>query len=269
MRTLSAHEYLLANNKDSFILTTDTNEFATPEDYLNFARKADVLILPSPLTRDGIYVRGTPGVDVSAIFAVLKDHALVFAGALPLPYRQRSVSYINYSEDEEYVLEMAYITAEGTLGHLLSEYGGIVRGSRIVITGWGRIAKYMYSMLCPFTENLSVILRKPELIDILNQNGISAFSFGGLCDVCQDADIVINTVPELVIDGRVLKCMRHDVYLIDLASRPGGIDMHMAHEYGLEAVHLLALPGKCAPKSAGYALGKCIIDNFTKNGKKI
>lgn len=269
MRTIASHAYLIEQGYDALILTTDTNENATVGDYLNFARSADVLILPAPLTRDGIYIRGTPGVDVSAVFSSLSPGTLVFSGALPLPYRRMGIKQVNYSEDEKYICEMAYITAEGTLGHILSDYGYVLRDARIVLIGWGRIAKRLYDMIIHFTKNIDIILRREEEIKKLRADGVTADNFSALENACAYADIIINTVPSLVVNRDVISEMKPNAHLIDLASKPGGIDFNAAFEAGIEAVHLLALPGKCAPISAGIALGKCIIENYEKYGGKL
>ena len=47
--------------------------------------------------------------------------------------------------------------------------------------------------------------------------------------------------------------------MLDLASLPGGTDFTAAHELGLQAEHALALPGKCAPKTAGLLIGQTVL----------
>ena len=164
---------------------------------------------------------------------------------------------------------MAYITAEGTIGHILSEYGYVLRDAKIVLIGWGRIAKRLYDMIIPFTNHISVILRREDVIARLKADGVIAENFRELDNACADADIIINTVPSLVLNSDVINKLKHRAYLVDLASMPGGFAFDAAQSAGIKAVHLLALPGKCAPNSAGIALGKCIINNYKKYGDKL
>ena len=44
--------------------------------------------------------------------------------------------------------------------------------------------------------------------------------------------------------------------IIDLASLPGGTDFAAAEELGLHAEHALALPGRCAPQTAGALIAQ-------------
>ena len=46
--------------------------------------------------------------------------------------------------------------------------------------------------------------------------------------------------------------------VIDLASKPGGVDFETAAALGIRAVWLLSLPGKIAPLTAGETIGKTI-----------
>ncbi|MBQ7822465.1 MAG: hypothetical protein IJ391_09330 [Clostridia bacterium] len=261
-RAVAAHKYLLSLGYDSLILNVETNADAVSGEYIKYARRADVLVLPAPLTIDGVHIRGSCGVDVADIFSVLAAGTVVFAGGLPSIYKKPGSRYINYLEDEKYVLEMAYLTAEGTLGYLLSEYPRALRDSKIVITGWGRIAKYLHRLLTYFTNQITVVLRREDIISELMHSGQSACNFELLGEVCANADIVINTVPSEVISKQVIDLMDCDICLIDLASKPGGIDFPYARELGLEPVHLLSLPGKCAPVTAGDMLSKCILNNL-------
>ena len=66
-------------------------------------------------------------------------------------------------------------------------------------------------------------------------------------------DLVINTVPAPVLGREELAAMKPGTPVIDLASRPGGVDFHAAEELGVRTIWALALPGKVAPRSAaGY-----------------
>ena len=47
--------------------------------------------------------------------------------------------------------------------------------------------------------------------------------------------------------------------IIDLASLPGGTDFAAAEELGLYAEHALALPGRCAPQTAGALIAQTVL----------
>ena len=261
----SAHEYLLSKGCDSVIMNEITQPSATVEDYTELSHTADVLVLPAPLTSDGIHIKGCKELDASDVFKAI-GNTLVFSGAVPEIYINPSSKYINYLDDEDYILEMAYLSAEGTLGHLLSNYSRALRDSKTVIIGWGRIAKFLYTQLLTYTSKIVTVLRRADVISELIHSGIDACNFDSLITSCRDSDIIINTVPSMVLHESVLAKISTDAYILDLASKPGGVDFDAAERLGLTAIKLPGLPGKCAPVSAGEALGKCIFTNLEKFG---
>ena len=60
-------------------------------------------------------------------------------------------------------------------------------------------------------------------------------------------DVIINTVPQMILTAEKMEYVKTECLLIDLASNPGGIDKKAAKEKGLQLVWALALPGKVAP----------------------
>ena len=49
----------------------------------------------------------------------------------------------------------------------------------------------------------------------------------------------------------LLEQLQPECLIIDLASRPGGVDFEAAGELGLKTIWALSLPGKVAPITAG------------------
>ena len=51
-----------------------------------------------------------------------------------------------------------------------------------------------------------------------------------------------------------------DTLLIDLASRPGGVDFAAAADTQIKTIWALSLPGRVAPKSAGLIIKNTILN---------
>ena len=60
-------------------------------------------------------------------------------------------------------------------------------------------------------------------------------------------DIIINTVPHIILTEQKLEYVKKETLLIDLASNPGGIDKKAIKDRNLKFVWALSLPGKVAP----------------------
>lgn len=57
-----------------------------------------------------------------------------------------------------------------------------------------------------------------------------------------DYDVIFNTVPSLLFDRPALKALDKGTLLIDLASRPGGVDFNAAAELQIKTIWALSLP---------------------------
>ena len=62
---------------------------------------------------------------------------------------------------------------------------------------------------------------------------------------------MINTVPARVLGMEELAALKEGALVIDLASRPGGVDMAAAATLGVRVEWALSLPGRVAPVSSG------------------
>ena len=90
------------------------------------------------------------------------------------------------------------------------------------------------------------------------QEGYGAEQIGGLDGWLCGYDLVVNTVPAPVLGETELKDLRPDCLIIDLASKPGGVDRKAADRLGRQVIWALSLPGKVAPVTAGGAIRSTI-----------
>ena len=73
-------------------------------------------------------------------------------------------------------------------------------------------------------------------------------------------DTVINTIPAPVLPRKMLEKLPRGALVIDLASLPG------AEALGIRAEHALALPGKCAPDTAGALIAQTVLTILQERG---
>ena len=72
----------------------------------------------------------------------------------------------------------------------------------------------------------------------------------GLDRYLADMDLIINTIPDKVLDQAKLELIEKESLVIDLASKPGGVDFEKAGQIGIKVIWALSLPGKVAPVTA-------------------
>ena len=79
-------------------------------------------------------------------------------------------------------------------------------------------------------------------------------------------DLIVNTVPARVLGEERLTELKNGCLVIDLASKPGGVDMEAARQLGVKVIWALSLPGKAAPVTAGKAILNTIYNILREQG---
>ena len=221
------------------------------------AAKCDVMILPVPSVRaDGSI--NTPFSDECTVlddeligilikkpvFIAMKDK---FLKAYP---QFEKAEIFDYAAKDEFAILNALPTAEGAVEVAMNKFEGTIAGSRCLITGYGRIGKVLAEMLKNLKAEVTVSARKPSDMAFAQAFGYDEINTNKMSDV-RNFDLVFNTVPSMIFNRELLLNTDKNTIIIDLASLPGGVDFEAAHILGIDAVRALALPGKCAPKTAG------------------
>lgn len=165
---------------------------------------------------------------------------------------------LDYTKDEAFALENAFYTAEGAICVAVQSCSLSLINSSVLLVGYGRISKALHRLLSGYTPNITVCARNDAQQAIARMNGANAIDFDELN--CR-YDFIFNTVPHPVINERELRTCNDDTLIIDLASFPGGVDMHFARALGVNTIVARGLPARLSPKSAGEAVAKVIIKN--------
>ncbi|MBO4423359.1 MAG: NAD(P)-binding domain-containing protein, partial [Clostridia bacterium] len=139
-------------------------------------------------------------------------------------------------------------------------------GLRVLVLGFGRVGFAVAELFKAAGCDVTVCARRPEQLARAQCTGLGICDFKRLCRVVVDADVVINTVPDTVVDANVLSFVSRTAPVIDLASMPGGVDGDAAAHFGVRVIHALSLPGKTAPVSAGGYIADAICSALETRG---
>ena len=161
---------------------------------------------------------------------------------------------IEYGNIPSFVEENGAITAEGALQIAMRHRLRTLRGSDVLVIGYGGIGKPLSAMLKSLGADVSVAVRREEQLWILKGEGYRPVLSKDLLQFAGEYDVIFNTAPQLLLTRPVLEQLSPGVLIVDLASRPGGVDWKTAREMELKAVHALALPGQLTPVSGAIAI---------------
>ena len=217
---------------------------------------ADCAVLPLPCEADGalhaplsaekhefadILASARPGLPVLAGKAGETLRGVCLAQGLVLR---------DYFLREEFVLRNAELTAEGAVS-LLMQGENALRGSRVLIAGFGRIGRLLAPKLLALGVRVTVAARSAEQRMLAELAGCRAIPFSRVGDARWDA--VVNTVPARVFGAEALEELG-EARCIELASAPFGFDFASAERLGVRVERASGLPGKYAPAAAAKAV---------------
>jgi dipicolinate synthase subunit A len=119
-----------------------------------------------------------------------------------------------------------------------------------LILGYGRVGKTLAKALQGLGVNVYVEARMYADLAWIKSFGYKPVLLNELQTIVKDMDVLFNTIPTIILNNDILKALSSDCLIIDLASKPGGVDFDKAKEIGLKAIWALSLPGKVAPVTA-------------------
>ena len=154
---------------------------------------------------------------------------------------------IDIMKEEELVVLNTIATAEGAIDVAIQNTDTTIHGSSVLILGFGRVAKEVANKFHGLLAKVTCAARKNTDLAWIKAMGYKGVNINDLGEDLKEYDIIINTVPHMIIDKEEMQYMKKNVLLIDLASSPGGINTEDAQKLNLKFVWALALPGKIAP----------------------
>lgn len=173
---------------------------------------------------------------------------------------KRFEKVIDIMKEEQLVVLNTIATAEGAIDVAIQNTEIIIHGSRVLILGFGRVAKIVAKKFYGISAKVTCAARKNIDLAWIKALGYEAVNINELGEDLKRYDIIINTVPQMIIDKEEMQYMKKNVLLIDLASTPGGINSEDAKKLNLKYVWALALPGKVAPVTSAEFIKETIYE---------
>lgn len=234
---------------------------------------ADVLILPLPYATAQEQINAPFSVNpiyISEVMRKIQADQIVFVGKADERLRALAELYevhiIDYFHREELNVLNCIPTAEGAIAIAMQETPFTLHDSKCLILGYGRIGKILARDLKGLGAKVAVSARKYSDLAWIKSEGHRAVQTSELGEIIGEYDIVFNTIPAVILDFKLLSKVREDALIIDLASRPGGVDFDSAGELGKKVIRALSLPGKVAPHTAGEIMKETIINILNELG---
>ncbi len=218
---------------------------------------AERIVLPVPLCRKQGELNGRQGIPLDGIWRRLSPRQDIFAGGVREEERAAAQEYgltlTDYYTREALTVRNAVPTAEGAIQIAMERLPVTLHGLPCLVIGFGRIGKLLSHDLKALGAEVSVSARRLEDLAWIDAFGCRPLHTNRLDGMLGDFRAVFNTVPHPVLGETLLRQLRGDCLLVELASG-AGINGEAAREMGLNYVKANGLPGRAAPESAALAL---------------
>ena len=266
----SRTDYLLkALSEDGY----EAEKFSGNEPLKNAVDRSDAIVLGLPASKDDKTV-DAPGITESVLikdlFKMVGKNKLLLAGKMSDAMKAVAdvfgVKWVDYFMRDELEILNAVPTCEGAVQIAMEELPITLFGANVLVTGFGKVGEPLSVMLRHLGANVTVCARKASQRAKARTAGLKAVDFSFLEDCISDADVVFNTVPQKIIGTSCLINAKNTL-IIDLASKPGGVDMEKAKDFGVKVIWALGLPGKVAPVTSGNIIKETICNIFSESGE--
>jgi dipicolinate synthase subunit A len=218
---------------------------------------SEIVIGPIPCSNDNETLNAPfhpEKIQMNEVFRTMKKNQLFIAGRISEKIANLAKAYNVYAVDmlerEEMAVLNAIPTAEGAIQIAMEELPITLNGSQVLILGYGRIGKVLSRMLAGIGAVVTVEARKYSDLAWIKANGQKSVYINDLKTVTGKMDLIVNTIPHKILDSDLLETLGKDCLVIDLASKPGGVDFEKAKALGIKVIWALSLPGKVAPVTA-------------------
>lgn len=238
---------------------SDIRRAAAPD--FGVSDHTQAVILPIPAEREEGLLNAplsNTSYHIQTILDSLPPGTLVLAGAVSEHLRrhaaQNDLHLVDYLAREELAIRNAVPTAEGAIQLAMEELPITIQGSHVLVLGYGRIGALLSAKLAALGADVTASARSARDFARIESAGHRRLHTRYLSGHLSDFDLVVNTVPACVLGAAELAELPSACLVLDLASKPGGVDFTAAGQLGRRAVWALSLPGKVAPISAARAI---------------
>ena len=148
-----------------------------------------------------------------------------------------------------------------------------------MVLGYGRIGKILCNVLKSFTENIYCMPNSKEELEWLKSNCVNYIfeeNFNDLNKNLKKVDniakkelhkflgnfeIIINTIPRIILNEKEICSLNKDVFILDVASKPGGINQENARKNNINFLWKLGIPAEISAKACAKKIKNMIYEN--------
>lgn len=215
--------------------------------------EAEIIITAIPFSKDNKNIntpRSEKNLKIEEILNKIKGKK-VFTGNISKEIKEKfdkeNIEFFDIIKNEEFAILNTVPTAEATIKIIIENTKNIIQNSRCLVLGFGRIGKILSHKIQSLNLITTVVPTNSIEEAWGKAYGYEIITFRNIKDrkeILGKYDIIVNTIPKIILEEEELKNIRKDALIIDLASKPFGIDRNFMKKRKMNFIEALGLPRK-------------------------
>ncbi len=230
---------------------------------------SNIIVCPVPFSRDKINIFSTctkEDMNIDSFVHSLRRDQKLFAGDINAQVVEslnyHNIPFYDFMQTEAVSIKNAVATAEGTIAEAIKISPVNLHNHACLVLGYGRCAKILADKLKGLSMQVTIGARNADQLAMAESYGYQTVTLDEFPNKVMKYDFIFNSIPVMILDEAVLRKVKKDVLIIDIASNPGGTDFEKCKELGIQAYLCLGLPGKYAPLSSAEILNSVLMQNL-------
>ncbi len=228
--------------------------------------QSDLILAPTPLTRDEINLFQTEGncppCPLHDLWDQLKaEHTFAVCNLskkLQTSLENTGCRILTFGNSPFFQKENARLTAEGLLAEVIRCTPFALSSANILLLGYGCCGSCIAKLFLPLCRNIYVIEQDPLKENAARKDGASPIHKNDFSKVLPQCQILINTVPAPILGVAHLSEMHSSCHIFDIASAPFGFPADTTEKCLLPYYRIPGIPGRFSPVTAGRIIGQTI-----------
>ncbi len=227
--------------------------------------RSDIIILPLPYTDSEGYIKSAYSntkITPSQVISLCKSRNTILGGCLKEEFiskcRTLGIATADYYEREELKVLNAIPTAEGAIAIAILETDITLHECDCAVLSFGCVGRATARALNGLGAKVTLVARSATALSKAASLGYQAVHISDISAALKGKKLIFNAIPEKIITEDIIFNLDKDAIIIDLASKPGGVDTKEAEKHGIRVISALSLPSKYAPVTAGKYLAKTV-----------
>ncbi len=220
---------------------------------------ADILLLPTPATGDGVHLNCGASQPPLLAELSLRGPARIFGGGFSASYvsemRHTGRCVTDLLTIPSFTEQNAALTAEAAIGVGMTAATRSLKNTPVAVIGYGRIASRLTRYLLMLGARVSVFARRESARLEATLDGAHAYDIPDMRRHLPEVRLVFNTVPAPLLTQELVDSLR-DCAVVELASGKENIARPRRADVTLTFAH--SLPGKVFPVSAGIIIARTL-----------